>query len=70
MDEYIKVIPASRKLNITPSTVYRWIRQGKIQPKWVKSQPNGVLLINVKGLIYPKPKKRSKNQLFRGKVIG
>ena len=56
MDEYYRIKDAASKMHISPSTLYRWIRQGKISSRHVKTFPNGMIAVNGLGLIRPRSK--------------
>lgn len=57
MDEWYRASDAAEKLHVEKSTIYRWIRQGKIASKYIKRFPNGMIAVNSAGLIRPKPRK-------------
>jgi len=57
MDEWYRASDAAEKLHVEKSTIYRWIRDGKIKSTFIRRMPNGMVAINGKGLIRPKPRK-------------
>ena len=56
-DSYLKVAEAAIYLRTHPKTLYKWIREGKIQRRFVMELPNGTMIIKVEGLIRPRKRR-------------
>ena len=57
MDEYYSIGKAAKMLHIHRSTIYRWIKDGKIRKYHIKEFPNGVKAVNAKAFIKPVKRK-------------
>ena len=56
-DSYLRVSEAAKYIRVYPKTLYKWIKEGKIQRKFIMYLPNGVMLVKVEGLIRPRKRR-------------
>lgn len=58
MDEWISIAKLAKNMNVHRSTVYRWVKDGKILKRHIKEFPNGQVAIRVNSIMKPPRRKK------------
>lgn len=53
-----KIKPLSRETGIAVSTLYRWISDGTLEPRYVRQLPSKTMVVDINGLFRKRPKKK------------
>ena len=68
-NNWYRVYQIAELLNIQPSTVYKWIRSGKISKDRVKLLPSGTMIININDLLLGRPTRALTEGQKRGQSL-